>query len=334
LRIIGDGIVSQSGAVGIKRAIELVEECFQAKALGEAVCGREVSLKPHGSEGCAFYSWPACHKGLGMAGIKWTSHVRNPSSTMYTKPVILLNDLDTGTPLALVDGYEISASRTGGVTGAALKYLGRQDSERLLCCGAGHQAGAQIRAAVTVLSGLRRVSVWSRGVSRALELCRELEAEYGSSPVFEPTTDFEEPASNADVIIGATSASSPYLYKRHFSDDRLYVHIGMNDVAAEAIRSFDSIVCDDFDAGREGSSQSLFRLYREEPDISKRVILLESFLRKDAAIRPQLGRRIMFNSFGLPIFDLVLAAEAYRYAVGNRLGEETKLNGWDKVITL
>jgi ornithine cyclodeaminase len=318
----------------MKLAIDLVEECFRAKAAGNAVCGKEVFLKPNGPDGGAFYSLPAYHKGLGMAGIKWTSHVRNQASPMYAKPLVLLNDLDTGTPLALVDGYEISAARTGGVTGVALKRLARPDSEFLLCCGAGHQAKSQIRAAVTVLSGLRRVFVWSQGGSRSFELCRKLEAEYGSNPVFEPIVDFGERASQAHIIIGATSASQPYLYERHFSDGQLYVHIGMNDIAPEAIRSFDSIVCDDFEAGREGSSQSLFRLCRDEPGISERVIPLESFLHDNTAVRPSLGRRVMFDSFGLPIFDLVLAAEAYRYAVRNRLGGEAKLNDWDEARSL
>jgi ornithine cyclodeaminase len=187
---------------------------------------------------------------------------------------------------------------------------------------------------VTVLSELRHVSVWSRGVSRASALCQKLGAEYGSSPVFESVADFEESASQANIIIGVASASQPYLQKRHFSNGQLYVHIGMNDVTPEAIRSFDSIVCDDFEAGCEGSSQSLFRLYREEPDISERVISLENLLYSRAAICPSPGRRIMFNSFGLPIFDLALAAEAYRYAVENCLGEEVKLNDWSEATEL
>jgi ornithine cyclodeaminase len=306
--------------------MELAEECFHSKAAGAAVCGREVSIKPYGPDGGVFYSLPAYHKGLGMACVKWTSHVRNPASPMYTKPLILLNDLNSGTPLALVDGHEISAARTGGVTGVAMKRLAHPRSEHLLCCGAGHQAKTQIRAAIAAMPNLRHISVWNRSVYRASELCLSIKAEYESSLTFEPIADFDKAAHRADIIIGATSAPSPYLHEKHFSDGQLYIHIGMNDIAPEAIHSFDSIVCDDFEAGLEGSSQSLFRLSRNEPDIYRRVILMENFLRYDISVSSSLGKRIMFNSFGLPIFDLVLAAAAYRYAAENGLGEEVKIN--------
>jgi ornithine cyclodeaminase len=238
----------------------------------------------------------------------------------------LLSDLNTGTPLALIDGYEISALRTGGVTGVALKLLARSDTERLLCCGAGHQAHSQLRASVAVLPALKHVAVWSRTILRASKFCGKLEAEFGPNPVFQPVSDFEEYVGTADVIMGVTSASSPYLHKRHFKDGQLYFHIGMNDVSRGAIKSFDKIVCDDFEAGRDGSSQSLFRLYRDEPDIAGRVISLESLLCHGAPRRPSLGKRVMFDSFGLPVFDLVLAAEVYRHAIDNGLGWDASLN--------
>ncbi|WP_128101855.1 hypothetical protein [Paenibacillus sp. DCT19] len=112
-------------------------------------------------------------------------------------------------------------------------------------------------------------------------------------------------------MVGATSASTPYLHVDHFVPGHLYLHIGMRDIDAEAIESFDHIVCDDYEAGVPSSSQSLFGLARKTPEIGDKVILLEKLLAEpDQAIQQHPERKLMFNAFGLSIFDLVLAHEA------------------------
>ena len=42
--------------------------------------------------------------------------------------MMILNDKDTGAPLALMSANLVSAYRTGGIPGVGAKYLARKDS--------------------------------------------------------------------------------------------------------------------------------------------------------------------------------------------------------------
>ncbi|MNP23530.1 hypothetical protein D3C76_1162440 [compost metagenome] len=76
------------------------------------------------------------------------------------------------------------------------------------------------------------------------------------------------------------------------------------------------------------SSQSLFRLARADASVKEKVALLENLLPPDSEeggppvmrIRQNEQQKLMFNAFGLPIFDLALATEALQRLAN--LGEE------------
>jgi ornithine cyclodeaminase/alanine dehydrogenase-like protein (mu-crystallin family) len=60
--------------------------------------------------------------------------------------VLIYNDLETGYPLAIMDGTLITAHRTGATAAIASKHLARQDSHTLGLVGTGCQAYTQILA--------------------------------------------------------------------------------------------------------------------------------------------------------------------------------------------
>jgi hypothetical protein len=41
---------------------------------------------------------------------------------------VVLNDLDTGEVLAIMDGKTVTAMRTGAVTGTSIRYLAKKDA--------------------------------------------------------------------------------------------------------------------------------------------------------------------------------------------------------------
>ena len=69
-----------------------------------------------------------------MAGIKWIgSNPENPSRHNLPRAsgLIILNNPKTKIPIAVMDGTIISAMRTGAVTGIAVKYLAKKNSQIL-----------------------------------------------------------------------------------------------------------------------------------------------------------------------------------------------------------
>lgn len=301
--------VIASGISDPLTAQRIIEDAFIQKYNGTAVCAQEIGMVPNRPLQAAFYSLPAYLTEKGIAGIKWTSHVaKSAPSQQYTHPVVILNDLHTGAPIALVDGYSISSLRTAAVTATAIKYIADTHCTSLLICGSGHQAKAQIRGVLPFLPKLKELHIWSRQPQHAealkLELAKELHG-YGVSCTVH--AELPNRLDFAEIIIGATSASTPYLTPSHFVNGHLYIHIGMKDIEGAAIEGFDHIVCDDFNAGVAGSSQSLFHHARSNPDIAHSVSLLEHLIVGQTTVKQQAEHQIMFNGFGLSIFDLALA---------------------------
>ncbi|MNW40159.1 ornithine cyclodeaminase [compost metagenome] len=322
--------VRRSGIADAIVAQEIVERTFMEKRAAQAVCAQEVSMIPQQLETGAFYSLPGYLSKANVAGVKWTTHVPKTSRHAdYTNPVVVLNDLKTGVPIALVEGQLISGLRTAGVSSTALKYLANPETRSVLICGSGFQAIRQLEGILPFLPRLREVHFWSRHRAHAEAMHQQFAERlqergihgrvHGSLP---DRLDF------AEIVLGVTSAATPYLRPEHFSRGHLYVHIGMNDIEAEAIQAFDQIVCDDFQAGVKTSSQSLFRLARADASVKEKVALLENLLPPDSEeggppvmrIRQNEQQKLMFNAFGLPIFDLALATEALQRLAN--LGEE------------
>ncbi len=82
------------------------------------------------------------------AGVKWVnSHPHNRERAMPTvMALLILNDPETGFPLAVMDATYITCVRTGAAGGIAAKYLARKDSGVFGFVGCGTQAYYQLDA--------------------------------------------------------------------------------------------------------------------------------------------------------------------------------------------
>lgn len=304
--------VEATSVANVPAAAEVVAELFRCKRAGTAVSAAEVPMYPDGPTGGGFYSLPAYITDYGVAGIKWTTHVRSadPGHGPYTKPLIVLNDIGSGEPLAVVDGHLISGLRTAAVSAQFFDLLRAGSPEVVTCCGTGFQARLQAIAALTSLPTLTRLVVWGRSAAHARSLAAELRGYAGTGVEVIAERDLDAAIGDADVVIGATSAEEPYLTPAHLARAS-YLHIGLNDVTPEAIQSYQTIVCDDFAAGAARSRQALFREHRRTGGVAGRVRLLE-----DAQLAGGLPSRVMCNAFGLAIFDVGLAYRVYRQVAG------------------
>jgi ornithine cyclodeaminase/alanine dehydrogenase-like protein (mu-crystallin family) len=113
---------------------------------------------------------------------------------------IAMFDDETGRPLALMDGTEITAVRTGAASAIATRLLARPDARVLAVLGAGVQARSHIDA-VTRVRQFDDVRVASRNEEHAAALA----AEVGATPY----ASFEEAVSGADVVCACTDAGEP-----------------------------------------------------------------------------------------------------------------------------
>jgi ornithine cyclodeaminase/alanine dehydrogenase len=121
----------------MKQIIGLLQDAFCEKGNGRV----EMPPKPgiHTMPDAFIHAMPAYIPALGSAGIKWVSgYPENFKRGLpYISGLMILNDVETGFPYAVMDCAWVTAMRTGAASALAAKYLARPDSETvgILACG-------------------------------------------------------------------------------------------------------------------------------------------------------------------------------------------------------
>ncbi|MDP4078810.1 ornithine cyclodeaminase family protein [Acidovorax sp. A1169] len=113
---------------------------------------------------------------------------------------VMLIDPATGRPLCVLDGNAITTERTGAAGALGLQHLARADSEQLCLFGTGVQARVQLRFALQVLPGLRRVRYVAQGGRRN----EGFEAAFAEHCDIALGNDANEAVAASDVVITAT----------------------------------------------------------------------------------------------------------------------------------
>ena len=121
----------------MKQIIHLLEEAFLEKGNGRV----EMPPKPgvHTMPDPFIHAMPAYVPAMRSAGIKWVSgYPENFKRGLpYISGLMILNDVETGIPYAVMDCAWVTAMRTGAASALSAKYLARPDSETagILACG-------------------------------------------------------------------------------------------------------------------------------------------------------------------------------------------------------
>lgn len=129
--------------------IRALEAMFREKGEGRV----EMPPKPgiHTRPDSFIHAMPAYIPSLGSAGMKWVSgYPENQKKGLpYINGLLVLNDPDTGLPVAVMDCVWITAMRTGAATAVSAKHLARAESKRLGVLGAGVQGFTNLEALLT-----------------------------------------------------------------------------------------------------------------------------------------------------------------------------------------
>src|SRR6266481_1826112 len=114
---------------------------------------------------------------------------------------ILLNDPQTGAPLAVMDGRLITEMRTAAVSAAATKLLAPKDAKVLAILGSGVQARSHTEA-LRCVRNFQEIRVWSPTSERAQRFATEV----GGTAV-----SAAKAVRGADVIVTVTNSKTPVL---------------------------------------------------------------------------------------------------------------------------
>jgi len=121
----------------MREIIDLLETAFREKGNGRV----EMPPKPgiHTMPDAFIHAMPAYIPAMRSAGIKWVSgYPENYKRELpYITGLLILNDVETGIPYAMMDCAWITAMRTGAASALSAKYLARPESDTvgILACG-------------------------------------------------------------------------------------------------------------------------------------------------------------------------------------------------------
>lgn len=122
--------------------------------------------------------------------------------------VVILFDPDSGAPVCIVHGGEVTAIRTAAASAVATDALAVPDAHRLAIFGTGEQALTHLRAIAKVRK-LTIAAIWGRSHEKSRAFATQHGSEF-SFPV-SAVESGEEAAANADIICTVTGASEPVL---------------------------------------------------------------------------------------------------------------------------
>ena len=120
--------------------------------------------------------------------------------------VYVLFDGKNGTPLAILDGAELTYWKTAADSALGSRYLSRDDATELLMIGAGALAPHLIKAHCAVRPSIQRISVWNRTPDKAIALTKSAPVE---GTVHNSVADLQNAVENANIISCATMSELP-----------------------------------------------------------------------------------------------------------------------------
>ena len=186
-----------------------MREVLDALDLGFAAKGRgntEMPPKPgiHTRPDCFIHAMPAYVRELEVAGLKWVSgYPPNTAKGLpYITGLLVLNDCETGVPLAVMDCAWVTAMRTGASAGISTRYLARAGADTAAIVGCGVQARTSLMALVAEVPALAEVRCYDLFPAATERFIADMAARFPALR-FVPCASAPEAVTPADVVVTA-----------------------------------------------------------------------------------------------------------------------------------
>jgi len=148
--------------------------------------------------------------------------------------LVLVADVATGEPLAVLESGALTRLRTAAASGVAIRHLARPEATRLTLIGCGAQGFDQVRFAHAVRP-LRQVTLFDARPAAAQQLARRLAQELGLTAAI--GEDLAAACRESDIIITCTTSTVPVLLESMVPAGALVVAAGADHAHKQEIES-------------------------------------------------------------------------------------------------
>ena len=305
---------------------------------------------PKNADDRRFMAMPAYLGGkYQMAGMKWygsncdNKQIGLPRSIL----MMMLNDKDTGAPLALMSANLLSAYRTGAIPGVGAKYLAKKDSKTVAVLGPGVMGKTSLAAFMSVCPQIDTVKVKGRGQKSLDSFVEYVKTEFPQVKNIIICATEEEAVRGSDII--SVTSTAPVREKDFTYIDGNWVKKGALISLPSAAR-FD----EDFLVNRCRKVVDNYKLYEawaeefpypsyelvqiigakftdflHEGKIKREdIIEIADVVQGKAAARESGDEIIVYSVGGMPVEDIAWGGTVYHNALEMGIGIELPL--WEK----
>lgn len=301
-----------------------------------------------------FIAMPAYLGGrFHVAGEKWYgSNGRNRSRGLPRSILMaMLNDVETGAPLAFMSANLLSSMRTGAMPGLAAKWLANPESEVLAIIGPGVISKACFLAIMSKMKHIKKVKIKGSSPTShsALEMKEYIHSKY---PELEEVTiceTMEEAIREADIISESVSCREgewPEVKAEWFKPGATMICTSTFNMEYNSIKGIKKVV-DSYGMYENYAEEDQMELdengvrkhtgcmgedfvYMVQDGLIERDSILElgEIIRGRAQGRTSADEVILVSIEGMPIEDVAWGYEVYRKAKREGIGTSLKL--WDE----
>lgn len=312
----------------VDKVYGIIEESFQKYLNGDVIMPDKISQIFDQQTQNRINCMPATLINEKICGMKWVSVFPSNASkgVQNVTGVMLLSELETGFPIAVIDGTLSTKMRTAAIGCVAAKYLAPSKVETIGIIGAGEEARMHFTLLKHMFPTIKecRVSSLNTDIEQGfIDKFKDLVPDVNFVTC---DNDSHLCAGGADIIVTAISGQSPVLKARDITKGGLYIHVGGWEDEYGVAQKADKIVCDDWEVVKH-RSQTLCRMYME--GLLKDEDIHANLSELIAGTKP--GREnddefIYFNSVGLSYIDINFAHYIYNQAKKRGLGKEIVLS--------
>ena len=291
------------------QVIDIVEQGLAEHGRGQV----ENPPKPgiHATSNSFIHAMPAYFKTLGIGGLKWVSGY--PDNRAKGLPsimgMVILNDMETGAPVCMMDGTWITAVRTAAVSAVTAKYCANPDSKVMGVVGAGVQGYYNLLAIKEVLPGLETVKITDIKREAAEKYKSELAAKADVEIIV--SDEVGPVAQGSDIIVTATQRlAKPIIKNEWFKAGCLGLGLEASRAwEGAAILGADKFVTDDWGQTKSFHAQGAF------PDgLPASHLELGSIINGECKGRDSSDQRILAINIGLALEDILMANYLFQAA--------------------
>jgi ornithine cyclodeaminase/alanine dehydrogenase len=172
----------QAAGLDMRTMIGLLENAFREKGLGRV----EMPPKPgiHTRPDAFLHAMPAYIPAMQSAGIKWVGGYpgNHEHGLPYITGLLVLNDVETGLPYAVMDCAWITACRTAAATALSARFLARPESRTVGILACGVQGRSHVEALATMFE-IERIFAYDIRADVQERFVADMREQYGCDAV-------------------------------------------------------------------------------------------------------------------------------------------------------